>query len=207
MDRDTLELKNTNTEALERRIFELEALVRELEGNLIHDSLTGLKTRSFFEEEVSIYLDAIAYNNEGKRKEWFGFRNLSIIFFDLDHFKNINDKHGHAIGDVVLKRSAEIIKTSLRSGDTACRWGGEEILVSLLGANEIDAVMKADEIRTKIESLRFEEAPELRITISSGVASSESGINLDELVRRADQALYRAKNAGRNRTVSFSNVA
>src|SRR3990167_4467430 len=116
------------------RIKELESQVHDLEKDLIHDSLTGLKTRAFLEEELGIYLNAIAYNKDGKRKNWFGFKNLSIIFFDIDHFKKVNDTYGHAIGDLVLKRVAETIQKSLRTGDTLARWGGEEMVVSLLGA-------------------------------------------------------------------------
>ena len=119
----------------DKRIAELEKHVHNLEKDLIHDQLTGLKTRSFFEDEVGVYLEVIAHNKQGKRKEWFGFRNLSVIFFDIDYFKKINDIYGHDTGDRVLIETTRTIQSQLRTGDTATRWGGEEIVVSLLGAN------------------------------------------------------------------------
>ena len=74
-----------------KKIGELEEEIHDLQKDLIHDSLTGLKTRAFFEEEISIYLSQISAGDLGKRKEWFGFKNISVLFFDIDHFKKIND--------------------------------------------------------------------------------------------------------------------
>lgn len=199
--------ENQNKEILEKRITELEAEVRELEKDLIHDALTGLKTRAFLEEELEVYLATIAQNEKGKRKEWFGFKNVSVVFFDIDHFKKINDTYGHDIGDIALRTVAETIQASLRTGDTAARWGGEEMIASLLGAGEKDAVEKAEEIRQKIEKLDFAEATNLKMTISSGVASSDGKTSLEELVKRADQALYQAKNSGRNKVVAYSEIS
>src|SRR3989344_5300390 len=167
----------------DKRIVELETQVHELERDLIHDPLTELKTRSFFEDEVSVYLEVITQNKQGKRKEWFGFKNISFIFFDIDHFKSVNDTYGHDVGDMVLHKVAEIIQTSLRTGDTAARWGGEEMVVSLLGAGEGDAVAKAEEIRKKVEALTFPKIPDLHLTISSGVAASSKGVTLAELIK------------------------
>lgn len=196
-----------NQENLEKRIEELEAEVRKLERDLIHDALTGLKTRAFLEEELSTYLASIAQNKEGKRREWFGFKNISIIFFDIDKFKSINDAYGHDMGDIVLKRVAETIQEEVRTGDTTARWGGEEMVASLLGAGEKDAIAKAESIRQKIEALSFDEMPDLKLTISSGVASSEPEMSVKELVKRADRALYVAKNFGRNKVVAWSEIA
>jgi len=197
---------------LENRIKELEGHIDKLEDNLIHDPLTGLKTRVFFEDEINKYLEIISQQAENgepgvsQRKERFGFRNVSVVFFDIDFFKKVNDEHGHDIGDVVLKRVAEVMRESLRTGDTVARWGGEEIIASLLGANEADAAAKAEEIRQKIEGLQFPEAPGLSITISAGVASSKSDMNLSELVKKADEALYKAKGSGRNKVIIFSKM-
>ena len=189
----------------DKRITELETQVHDLERDLIHDPLTGIKTRAFFEEELEIYLASIAGNEKGKRKEWFGFKNISIIFFDIDYFKKVNDAYGHEVGDTVLRKVAKTIQDSLRTGDTLARWGGEEMLASLLGASEKDAVTKAEEIRVEVEKLSFPEIPDLHLTISSGVASSEKDLTLSELVRRADQALYQAKENGRNKVVAYGN--
>lgn len=193
-------------EELLKRIAELESQVHDLEKDLIHDNLTQLKTRAFFEEEANVYLDAIGAVNEGKRKEWFGFKNLSLLFFDIDYFKKINDTYGHQVGDVVLRDVASCIAESLREGDTASRWGGEEMVVSLLGANEKDALNKAEEIRKSISNLTFDSAPDLSVSVSIGVASAEKGVSLEDLIKRADKALYRAKESGRNMVVAFSQL-
>lgn len=199
--------KNNKKEGqLRERIAELEAQVYDLEKNLIHDPLTGLKTRAFFEEELDVYLAVIAHNEQGKRKEWFGFKNISVIFFDIDRFKNINDEHGHDMGDIVLREVAKIIQSALRTGDTSARWGGEEIVVSLLGAADIDAMFKAEEIRKKVENLTFKETSGLRVTISAGVTSSKKGVTASELIKCADQALYAAKQGGRNRVAAYRDV-
>ena len=189
-----------------KRIEELESVIHNLERDLIHDPLTGLKTRAFFEDEMGVYLNMIEKNNNGTRKEWFGFKNISFIFFDIDHFKKVNDTHGHDVGDMVLKKVSETIQNNLRTGDTLSRWGGEEMVASLLGASEVDATSKAEEIRKKIEELTFPEVSGLSITMSSGVVASEKGVELDELVKRADKALYKAKETGRNKVVAFSKI-
>lgn len=190
---------------LQEKIVKLEEKVHELEKDLIHDTLTSLKTRGFFEEEAGVYLSAIANLDAGKRKEWFGFKHLSILFFDIDHFKKINDTYGHEVGDSVLKKVAETIAQSVRGGDTVARWGGEEIVASLLGANEEDAKGKAESIRKKIEELTFG-STDLKVTISIGVASNFAGAKVSDLVKNADLALYKAKRSGRNKTVAFSEL-
>jgi diguanylate cyclase (GGDEF)-like protein len=194
------------------RIRALEQHVDELEHDLIHDRLTGLKTRAFFEEEVGVYLDIIKSQDESdtggisKRKQRFGFRNLSLIFFDIDHFKKVNDTYGHDTGDVVLKKVAQAIRSCLRTGDTLARWGGEEMVASLLGASEQDAAAKAEEVRQSVEKLAFPDTAGLSVTISSGIASSDTASSLDELVKHSDQALYKAKETGRNKVVSYSTL-
>jgi len=208
-----MNVNNSDPGDLKDRIAELESHINELEHNLIHDPLTGLKTRAFFEEEVSTFLEVIYQQDESEkfgasqRKQRFGFRNLSIIFFDIDHFKKVNDTYGHDAGDNVLKVVAATIRSCLRTGDTLARWGGEEMIASLLGANEQDAAAKAEEIRGMIEKLTFPEVPGLSITISAGVTSSEKSTDLNQLTKRADQAMYEAKETGRNKVVPYSAVA
>jgi diguanylate cyclase (GGDEF)-like protein len=191
---------------LQKRVLELEKQVHELEKDLIHDSLTGLKTRNFFQEEAKFYLDSIWDKGVSKRKEWFGFKNISFLFLDVDHFKSINDKYGHDVGDVVLKRVAECVDRSLRRGDTASRWGGEEIVVALLGANEEDAFHTALRINELVKNLTFSEAPELKVTISIGISTAKEGLTLENIIKQADQALYKAKESGRNTVVKYSEM-
>jgi diguanylate cyclase (GGDEF)-like protein len=191
---------------LTARINELESQVIDLEKDLIHDALTGLKTRAFFEEESKVYLHMVHNVNAGKRKRWFGFKNISFLFFDIDFFKKVNDTYGHDVGDVVLKRVAETIHQNLRVGDTVARWGGEEMVASLLGADINDAGVKAEDIRKKIEDLHFDEAKNLKVTISIGVVSSEDASSFEELMKKADEALYKSKQTGRNKVTVCSKV-
>ena len=190
-------------EELLKRISDLEKQVHGLENDLIYDWLTMLKTRAFFEEESDIYLKALSSVNKNRRREWFGFKNLSFLFFDIDHFKRINDTYGHDIGDVVLREVARTIVQSVRIGDTVARWGGEEMVVMLLGADKANAKNKAEEIRKKIEMLHFDSFPDLKVTISIGVAAAEEGIACRELISRADEAVYKAKDRGRNRVATY----
>ncbi|MDB5194601.1 MAG: diguanylate cyclase [Parcubacteria group bacterium] len=194
---------------LHSKIKELEAAVHELEKDLIHDKLTGLKTRAFFEEEARIYFD-IAVNAEDRgtrRRQWFGFKNVSFIFFDIDHFKQVNDTYGHDAGDEALKAVADTIRMSVREGDTAARFGGEEIALTLVGATERDAEHKAEDIRRQIENIKFGKYPELKLTISAGVASAEQGSTIEDILKRADKALYNAKGSGRNKVVAYSSIS
>jgi len=195
-----------NEQSLLQRIKELEEHIQGLEKDLIHDSLTGLKTRAFFEEEAHMYFESISNSCSEKRKKWFGFNRISFLFFDVDHFKKINDTYGHAIGDIVLKKVAATINIVLRQGDTASRWGGEEIAVSLLGASEEDAHTIALRILESVQSLRFEEAPDLTVTISCGIATAKDGVTFEELIKWADDALYSAKDSGRNTVIQYSEL-
>lgn len=194
------------TQKLKDQISNLESQIVELERDLIHDNLTKLKTRAFFEEESKVYLSAITNLSKEKRQNWFGFRNLSILFFDVDHFKKVNDTYGHDIGDEVLKKVAETIVNSLRDGDTVARWGGEEMVASLLGASDEDAKIKAESIRDEISRLTFEHDHDFRITISIGIASNSKTNELEEIIKNADTALYKAKETGRNKVVVYSEI-
>ena len=193
-------------EELQKKIAELEQTIRVLKDDLIHDSLTGLKARRFLEHEGKIYFESAVGQDARRRLEWFGFKNVSFIMFDLDHFKNINDTHGHATGDGVLKAVATKIEDGIRRGDIAARWGGEEFAVILVGANETKAIAKAEKIRKEIERSSFNNLPGIKVTISAGVAGASSDINFEEMVKRADKALYAAKEGGRNQVVGWSEI-
>lgn len=191
----------------EEKIKELQTTIEALEKDLIHDSLTGLKTRAFFEEEARVYFSVAMSTHANLRKEWFGFRRVSFIFLDIDDFKKINDTYGHLAGDEVLKSVAEVIKHSVRDGDTVARWGGEEMAITLIGATETDACRKAEEIRKKVEALKFPNNPDLKVTISAGVATAVVGKSFDETLDCADKALYKAKETGKNKVVSYSSLS
>lgn len=151
------------------------------------DRLTGLWNRLKFEE--------VAQQEVG-RAERYGYP-LSLVFFDIDHFKEINDRHGHEIGDQVLCRLADRVREHLRDSDSLCRWGGEEFLILMPHTDQQQARQLAEKLRELISaSPLLERQP---ISASFGIAQLQPGELLRDLVRQADTALYRAKQLGRNR--------
>ena len=126
---------------------------------------------------------------------------LVVVLADVDHFKAINDTHGHIVGDEVLIAIARTMSTMLRRGDMFGRWGGEEFLAVLPQADQADALRVAERMRAAVAALSL--APPGSTTISLGVAHWETGDRIEDLLARADQALYRAKAGGRNRVVQL----
>ncbi|UUY06761.1 GGDEF domain-containing protein [Pseudomonas sp. J452] len=151
------------------------------------DRLTGLWNRLKFEEVA---------HQEVSRAERYGYP-LSLVFFDLDHFKDINDQHGHEVGDQVLCRLAQLVSGHLRESDSLCRWGGEEFLILMPHTDKQQAEQLAEKLRELVaRATLLEQQP---ISASFGIAQLASGELLRDLVRNADAALYRAKQLGRNR--------
>lgn len=192
------ELPLADNERLQTKLSQAEAriksLLRELDlvrRDAIHDDLTGLLRRGYFVEEVDRLLLLLA--NGDKRKSLLG--SVSILFLDLDHFKDINDKFGHRAGDKVLIGVSGVMQRHLRKGDIVSRWGGEELVACLPGASRHSVLGKANELLGRIRGLRFEEYPTLRVTASIGVATLAQRVQLSALalVGRADRAMYRAK--------------
>jgi diguanylate cyclase (GGDEF)-like protein len=161
------------------------------------DRMTRLYIHHYFQERL---------HEEMKRSE----RNstpLSLIMFDIDHFKKFNDTYGHQQGDLVLKETAKIIKNSIRGIDIAARYGGEEFAVILPETKLEDAVMVAGRLRKNIMDHGFSGQSEpLHVTVSLGVAEYDAERDPDKksLIERADSALYRAKEAGRNKVVAHT---
>lgn len=129
---------------------------------------------------------------------------VAVLLLDLDHFKQINDQHGHAVGDTVLTRFADTIKANLRGSDIFGRWGGEEFLVISPHLNLGEAMKMAEKLRHAIENTEFSHA--IHLTTSVGVSEYQPGETDAALFARADLALYRAKSAGRNRVVGETNA-
>lgn len=164
------------------------ALREKLRSQALRDPLTGLYNRRYMEDVFERYAN-LAERNDSP---------LTAIMIDLDHFKRLNDEHGHALGDAVLGGVAAAIIGAIRSCDIACRYGGEELVVLLPDCALIEGVAKAEMIRARIESLS--ENYGTRITASFGVATiSETSAKAGDLLADADAALYRAKQEGRNR--------
>lgn len=121
---------------------------------------------------------------------------------DVDHFKKVNDRFGHEVGDQVLVAVAEELRRSVRSGDVVARVGGEEFALLLPGARVDDVVRRVEDLRARCSALEFANAPGLRITVSAGVAELDPDApDVAGLLGRADRSMYRAKESGRDRVV------
>ena len=155
-----------------------------------HDGLTGLPNRRRSVESATAALNA-AVNQQ---------KPLTIAVIDLDHFKTINDRYGHAAGDFVLKEFARVGRETLRSSDFLGRWGGEEFIVVLPDTSLDTAMMSIERLRAAALQIRLPSSPDdLRVSFSAGLATNESGVKtLDDIVAQADVALYEAKSGGRD---------
>jgi len=153
------------------------------------DPLTGLLNRQGLSEYVEQYFRA------GSKRQ------VSMVIIDIDHFKKINDTLGHDGGDMVLKRITELIKNNIRQSDQVVRWGGEEFLMVLPDTSLAHSYHLAEEMRALVATTNFEQFPDLHITISVGVGTSNGEVSFHQLFRSVDLALYQAKAQGRNRTI------
>lgn len=161
----------------------------------VTDQLTGLYNRRYLASHLAAMFD---------RAYWTG-RPLSVMILDIDHFKAVNDTHGHDVGDRVIQQFADRIRSSVRGMDLACRYGGEEFLIAMPDTDKATAGLVAERIRDDVAAQRVVlngGRDELQVTVSIGIASTEDGPKEDsaqKLIKRADEALYRAKTEGRNR--------
>lgn len=155
----------------------------------ILDPLTGLSNRRFMEVELEKLMhSSLRYKHE-----------LSVIMFDIDHFKRVNDNYGHPVGDIVLQRIGKIVKQQTRGGDLAIRYGGEEFILVLTHTAMSGAEIKAEAIREMVAATQIDELEGESVTVSLGVTQlRESDLSISQLIYRADNALYEAKNSGRN---------
>ncbi|MBP2639891.1 MAG: diguanylate cyclase [Firmicutes bacterium] len=169
------------------RTQELTKALKKIEMIAITDNLTGIYNRRKFDE-------VLAY--EIQRTKRFG-EPMSIILGDIDRFKKVNDRHGHLVGDEVLKIISRLFQNNLRQVDVLARWGGEEFIVLLPGTAGAEAVTTAEKLRQLVKKSQNEY--QVFLTMSFGVAEYLSGDSVDTLLKKADLALYRAKGKGRNR--------
>lgn len=169
------------------------ALQEEYRQHAQTDPLTGLYNRRWMDERLTF---------EIARSE-LRSRSLCLMMLDIDHFKPYNDQHGHLAGDVVLQTVAGVIRSTLRDSDLAVRYGGEEMVVILPGTDEAEALGVAERVHQALAEAPYPELDDKilpRVTVSIGVAAWQPGDNAARLIRRADNALYRAKDAGRDCT-------
>ena len=171
----------------------------EVAESAVRDPLTGLYNRRHFDDALDRMLAV------HRRERLTGWRPLSAIVFDLDHFGQFNKEHGHQVGDQVLRTFAEVLLARFRASDLVARLGGEEFIVVLDGAERAEAVEAADEVRERLaaRAIRTEDGDDLRVTVSAGCTELDPAhATRDSLLRTADVALFMAKRAGRDRVVA-----
>src|SRR5690606_10371383 len=127
---------------------------------------------------------------------------FSVIFLDIDYFKSINDTYGHTVGDEVLVDLARLLQHETYSGELVGRYGGEEFVVVCPGTDLMQSIKRAERLRVAISRGHLGNVKGLEVTASFGVTQSEPGDSVESIIRRADKALYKAKDLGRNRTCS-----
>ena len=164
---------------------------RALQKLALHDQLTGLYNRHYL-DEIADQKIASAHRHQ---------HDLSILMVDIDHFKKINDAHGHLVGDAVLKKLGHLLRKEYRKEDVvSVRFGGEEFVILLEFCNQKQAASCADKMRKDIESLQPEG---ISVTTSIGIAQLLPKEHFSDLIKRADEAVYKAKENGRNCIVSY----
>ncbi len=168
-----------------------ERATRQLRAQADHDDLTGALNRRAAELQLEQALARL--RREGG--------SLAFVLVDLDHFKQINDRHGHAVGDAVLQAFVARLKARLRASDAVARYGGEEFALLLPGADAAAALALAEQLREAVQALRVPDGRggQVQLTLSAGVALGEAHATPQGLYRAADAALYAAKRGGRNR--------
>jgi len=167
-------------------ISERKRMDEKLKRLAMTDILTGAYNRTVFDEIIAKEMERV------KRYK----KSLSVIIFDIDHFKKVNDKFGHNVGDSVLKKIATIVKKTIRKVDYFIRWGGEEFLIISAETDKEKAYVLAERLRNRIQNFTFNHVAQ--ITVSCGVAEFKKGDTKNTLIKRADDAMYKAKRKGRN---------
>lgn len=167
-------------------LYEKHLVSEELRRLVQRDRLTDVATRDFFFAQMDGRLDAYGVS----------------LMIDIDHFKAINDEHGHMVGDEVIKQVAEALRGEIRELDIVCRFGGEEFVVFLNESEKEIGWQVAERMRQSVAELTTPgNSGNIQVTISVGASMKESLEKVEEAIRRADECLYRAKRSGRNKTV------
>lgn len=188
-------------------IEKLEREVKRLKELAFKDELTQLYNRRGFKEESLKFLNEVLASKRYKKRKSLFINNFSLIVFDIDNFKKLNDNYGHDAGDAAIKQLGNVIRDRVRSIDSVARWGGEEFIVGLVGASEKDAYVIADDIRERIEAAKLDwRGRKISTTLSGGVADLSKAKDFEDLFHSADKALYSAKRTGKNKIVKASEL-
>lgn len=188
-------IKEQKDRELKQIMEELQEANRQLEISVITDPLTGaINRRGFYELMATEHSRVIRYGGK-----------FALLMLDVDHFKKVNDTHGHSAGDKTLRKLTEVCATVVRTVDIVSRIGGEEFAVLLPNTSLDSAVLLAERIRNTVDnvSIEIEHGVMLKISVSIGVAAYERGDTPDTILKKADQALYTAKNNGRNQIICY----
>ena len=178
--------------SLSSDITELESEKEKLRLVAMTDTLTGAANRLKFNTMMDKFVDlSLRYETP-----------LSIMMFDIDNFKKVNDEYSHRVGDEVLKELVNAVSENVRKADLFVRWGGEEFLIVLANTNIDNAAVAAEKFRKNIEEVSFTEIGHL--TCSFGVACMEKDDTISSFISRADEALYQSKASGRNRVTAVA---
>jgi diguanylate cyclase (GGDEF)-like protein len=188
------ELRETNR-TLALQLQEIELLQKELKAQALHDPHTGLYNRRYLNEMLDKEFNRVL-RADG---------HLSLVVMDIDLFKNVNDTFGHKTGDYVLIAIAKYLESSVRVSDFCCRYGGEEFVLVMPTASLEIAAERAEHLRKTLEALQFNDGEkQIRLTASFGIATyPHHAQNIDDLLSRADQALYLSKQSGRNKVTTW----
>ena len=187
--------RKKNEAILQKHVAEIEQLQAELREQALRDPLTGLHNRRYLSETLQREIE------KSKREK----KALSIIVSDIDHFKMINDVYGHQAGDKFLVEIGTLMKDNARSSDIICRYGGEEFLMVMPGTSLESAVKRAEEILHKCTNIIIaHEGQALKVAMSLGVATyPDHGQEAEEIIFKADKALYKSKKNGRNQVSAW----
>jgi len=184
-----------NYHGLEKKHEALKTENQALKRKALEDELTGAYNRRFFNSRIKHQIKRAKRNSQK-----FGF---SLIMYDLDHFKQVNDTYGHLAGDCLLQETTKTVKSLLRGGDTLFRYGGEEFIIIAPQTSLKQAQILAERLRRGIAETDFAyEDQHLPLTISLGIGEYQPNETRKRLISRIDDALYQAKNEGRNRIVT-----
>ncbi len=177
---------------IKRQQHELTQALAQIQQLATHDELTGLPNR----RHMMALLEAEQLRSQRDMRPWM------VALLDIDHFKRVNDTHGHATGDQVLRAFAATVREAVRSTDTLARWGGEEFLLLLHDTQPDAALPILERVRQAVQECTVAvQGQQVRVTVSIGVAAHTAGKSVAQLLDQADQALYRAKSDGRDRVV------